>query len=335
MVVVSCSVPLCEFKTEDVSEALAIALLTNHGLAHQNTPPVVAGPVPSAALRGPKLERPKVNVGISTEEWNVFIRRWEVFCNESGIDDASAPSQLFQCAGPELGDSILKANPNAPSNTLAELLAAMRSLAVIPVATGVIRTELLQLRQVRDEPFREFTARVRGKAETCAFTAKCECGKSVDYTNHAIIDVLLNGIYDTDIRREVLGTKDILKKPVNDVISLVENKEMAAMPSLHQLQRQCRHLNDNKALQQMLPWQPSPTRIGLRKLFAQTASNTSRLSQRGPGAGTPNHIKSVLTAIKLAAAIDDHVKANRPHNPPLTPPWRRTQYHRSQHSNPS
>ena len=62
----------------------------------------------------------------------------------------------------------------------------MRSLAVIPVATGALRTELLQLRQERDEPLRAFTARVRGKAETCAFTTICECGKNVDYTDHVI-----------------------------------------------------------------------------------------------------------------------------------------------------
>jgi hypothetical protein len=48
-----------------------------------------------------------------------------------------------------------------------------------------------------------------------------------------IRDVLLNGIYDSDIRREILGTPDVLKKPVNDVIALVENKEMSrnALPS--------------------------------------------------------------------------------------------------------
>ena len=109
----------------------------------------------------------------------------------------------------------------------------MRSLAVIPIATGVLRTELLQLQQERDEPFRAFGAKVREKAETCEFTAECECGKEVDYTNHSIRDVLLNGIYDPDIRREVLGTKNILKTSVNDVIALVENKEMArnALPS--------------------------------------------------------------------------------------------------------
>ena len=234
MVVIECSVPDCTFTTDDVSEALAIALLSNHNLAHCNLAPAVADAAPApTAPRGPKLERPKVDVGVTIEEWNVFTRRWEVFKSGSGIDDASAPSQLFQCAGTELGDSLLKANPNAASGTLTQLLAAMRSLAVIPVATCVLRTELLQLRQERDEPFRTFTAKVRGKAETCSYTASCTCGASVDYTDHVIRDVILNGLYDTDIRREVLGIAGILETPINEIIALVESKEMArnALPS--------------------------------------------------------------------------------------------------------
>ena len=127
MVVITCTIPTCDSKTDDVSEALAIALLANHGLAHQCTLPNTTGPSLPPVTRGPKLERPKVNIGVSTEEWNMFTRRWEVFCTGSGIDDESAPSQLFQCAENELGDSLLKANPHAASNTLQDLLAAMCS----------------------------------------------------------------------------------------------------------------------------------------------------------------------------------------------------------------
>ena len=125
------------------------------------------------------------------------------------------------------------ANPSIASESLSQLLTAMRSLAVIPVATCVLRTDLLQLRQERDEAIRAFAARVRGKAETCTFAAQCECGKSVNYTGNAIRDVLLNSLADSDIRREVLGTKDILTKPINDIVALVEGKEMArnALPS--------------------------------------------------------------------------------------------------------
>lgn len=122
-------------------------------MAHQYTLPHTTGPLLPPVPRGPKLERPRVNIGVSTEEWNLFTRRWEVFRTGSGIDDESAPSQLFQCAENELDDSLLKANPQAASTTLPDLLDAMRSLAVILVATDVLRTELLQLRQERDEPF--------------------------------------------------------------------------------------------------------------------------------------------------------------------------------------
>ena len=234
MVIVGCSVPTCEFTTPDVSEALAIALLQNHGLAHQTTPTPSAEPAATTQTpRAPALERPKIDVGVSTEDWNVFVRRWHVFRTGSGITDATAPAQLFQCAGPQLGDNILKTNPDAISDNLPQLLETMRSLAVIPIATSVLRTELLQLQQERDEPFRSFAARVRGKAETCEFTTKCECGKNVDYTPHMSRDVLLNGIADPDIRREVLGTRDITQTAVNDVISLVEAKEKArnALPT--------------------------------------------------------------------------------------------------------
>ena len=170
---------------------------------------------------------------MTVEEWNIFTRRWDVFRSGSGIDELSAASQLFQCAETELGDSLLKSNPNIAEGPLSTPLDAMRALAIIPVATCVLRTELLQLRQERDEPCRAFAAKVRGKAETCNYVTNCTCGDSVDYTDNIIRDVILNGLYDMDIRREVLGVIDILEKPVNDVVALVESKEMArnALPS--------------------------------------------------------------------------------------------------------
>jgi len=79
MVVISCTIPTCDFKTGDISEALAIALLANHGLTHQCTLPNTTGPLLLPIPRGPKLEQPKVNIGVSTEEWNMFTRRFEVF----------------------------------------------------------------------------------------------------------------------------------------------------------------------------------------------------------------------------------------------------------------
>ena len=57
--------------------------------------------------------------------------------------------------------------------------------------------------------------------------ADCTQVTTADFTDEILRDVLLSGIYDANIRREMYGAEDILSKPVNDVISLVEKKEMA------------------------------------------------------------------------------------------------------------
>ena len=70
----------------------------------------------------------------------------------------------------------------------------------------------------------------RSKAETCNFTtvSECECGKKnvTSYTEEAIKDVMLSGVGDDDIRREVLSTENILSRSSFDIISFIESKEM-------------------------------------------------------------------------------------------------------------
>ena len=223
MVVIDCAYPGCAFQSEDAPEAEACAILQSHAFSH-------ATPGPNsirAPSEGPKLTRPSIDVGVSLEAWNVFTRRWQMFRQGSGINEASATAQLFQCASQSLGDSLLKSDAEIVSKPLQELLSAMRRLAVIPVATGVLRSDLMQMRQLRDEPFRAFAARVRGKADTCAFTIDCTCGLKINYTDHMIRDTLLNGIADDKIRPEILGGADILTRAVNEIVALVESKEMA------------------------------------------------------------------------------------------------------------
>ena len=132
-------------------------------------------------VKDPKLERPHIDFGVSMEEWNVFTRRWRLFKVNFGISDESAPSQHFKSISEELGDNLQKFDAE--------------------IATGVLRTELMQMCQMRGKCFRLFAARVRGKAYTCVFSADCSCLK-VNYTDQMILDTLLNGISVFDIRRE-------------------------------------------------------------------------------------------------------------------------------------
>ena len=221
MVVLECPAPGCTYKTADLKEETSLQLLSLHALAHAQTP----------TSRGPKLTRPTIDIGVDLETWNAFVRRWDTFRIGSNISESASAVQLFQCASDALGDMLLKSDPALTTKSTAEVIVAMKQLAVIPVAVGVSRAELLQMKQSCDEPVRTYAARVRGKAETCSFvtSTSCVCGKSVscDYTEEVIRDVILAGLADLDIRREALSTTDILQKKINDVISIIESREMA------------------------------------------------------------------------------------------------------------
>ncbi|CAH3135730.1 unnamed protein product [Pocillopora meandrina] len=71
MVVVECSVPDCTFTTDDVSEALAIALLSNHNLAHCNLAPTVADAAP--APTAPRSNQAPVSVDLETSSKGVMV----------------------------------------------------------------------------------------------------------------------------------------------------------------------------------------------------------------------------------------------------------------------
>ncbi len=72
----------------------------------------------------------------------------------SGIDQDVSSDQLIQCAGDALSDALLKSDPVSKPTT--DVMAAVKELAVVAVATGVTRAELVQLKQERDESFRSF-----------------------------------------------------------------------------------------------------------------------------------------------------------------------------------
>ena len=137
----------------------------------------------------------------------------------------SQPRRSFSNA-PVRGDNLLKFDAEIATRSIEELTKFMRRLAVIHIATVVLRTILRQMCPMRDESYRSFVAQARGKAGTCAFSADCSCGLKVNYTDHMIRDTLLNRISDFDICREILGTTVILNTAVNNLIALVESKEM-------------------------------------------------------------------------------------------------------------
>ena len=294
----ACSFPGCTFQTEKVEIAGAAALLTIHGLTHPRaaTPSETAAPVatPIAGAAGPKLVRPRIDSNATSEEWNAFIRRWNTFKTGSNIVDARATPQLFECTSQQLGDIVLRGIPDFTSKPITEAIPLLKTLAVVPVALGVTRAQLTAMAQDSvDEPFRTFAAKVQGKAETCEFKTKyngtCSaCNEPYTgetyYTDEQAHDVLLNGIADTDIRREALST--IENETTNEIIAFVESRETARNANTsHRLaafsQRRPRDSPDNRqafvpSLADQARTSPCPDCGTVFKLFAKKSRGWNR-----------------------------------------------------------
>ena len=182
---------------DDVDVVGAAAILNAHTYTHMAVAQPAAPPV-----HGPKLDRPKLQLNCTNEDLDAFQRRWETYRTGSGIWDGNAAGQLLECTTEQLGNILLRAEPAFTTKPIAEALQVLKSVAVVPVALGVLRSELNIMRQDPDEPFRKFAARVQGKAKVCEFTVNFNvnygtCNNAVTgevyYTDEVIRDVLLKG----------------------------------------------------------------------------------------------------------------------------------------------
>ena len=97
-------------------------------------------------------------------------------------------------------------------------------------------------------------------------------------------DVLLAGIYDADIRREMYGIDKILQQPVNDVISLVEKKEMA---------RDAHSVASTSAISSMKQQQKKKVHAGLAHESTQQQGQKSSDVDRSKQGNCP-HCKTIF-----------------------------------------
>lgn len=227
MVQIPCQYPGCVFESESASEAIALAMFQSHVVSHSQA---TAATVHSQRL--PPIPRPEIKQDVSEEDWTSFVAEWRNFKRCTSIPDDRISDQLYQCCEKSLARLLIREQPDIISEGETELLGAIKRLAVIKIATSVRRTNLLASKQSHGETFREFYANVKAAAATCDFRVKCRhdcCANKtmVDYTSNVVKDVLIAGIADAEIRKDVLGWTELDTKDDKGVVSFVESKEMA------------------------------------------------------------------------------------------------------------
>lgn len=227
MPVIRCPISNCEYSTEDVDPAIAAALLMVHNNVHSTATGTALAP---ARQRAPKIPRPNIGTGSNEEHWNSFLARWGMFKRSTNLSPHEIIQQLFECCEEELGNNILKCHPTAVTQTEEHLLAIVKRMAVTPIAISVKRSDLLATKQDHGEKTRSFFARINGKAATCSYVIDCNsdtCTNKVDFTDIIVKDVLISGLIDDDIKKDVLGCPHLDTQTVQETVSFIEAKEMA------------------------------------------------------------------------------------------------------------
>ena len=106
---------------------------------------------------------------------------------------------------------------NVPVDSNAAIEIAGRSRGTPRISNGL-------LRRIRD------FAQIKGKAATCLYNVSCpedNCNQSVDFTEIIAKDVLIFGLAEDEMKREVLGWPGLDRSTVKETVSFIEAKEMA------------------------------------------------------------------------------------------------------------
>ena len=180
--------------------------------------------------------------------------------------------QLFACCSEELRHSLSRTTGGTHfAKPEPQLLALIKQLAVRYQNPAVHVQEFLGLVQHQDEGVRHFVTRLRGVAARCNFVENCSCDRAVSYADSMIRFKLIAGLYDSEIKEDILSSED---KTLDDTVKAIEAKESGKIarntvgasnnhpvatvkPVVHPVKR-CGHCNRTGHTSQERTWQNCP-----------------------------------------------------------------------------
>lgn len=218
---VPCPIPDCIYVTPDVGDATGAALITGHMMSHA-PPPADTRPTPSNTKLEP-VKRPIIKSEGTASEWEYFLHRWEEYTMATNPTGPDRVQQLLEYCDPDLRLGISRqAGTSMAGYTADQALQAIKLLAVRAENIEVATDALLAMKQDRDELIRSFAT---GQAATCQLTEACPtCHRDISFSERIQRHVIIRGLADTQIRREMMSENDA-DKSLKRLIATVESKE--------------------------------------------------------------------------------------------------------------
>ena len=141
----------------------------------------------------------------TNEEWTYFTQGRAEYKRATHPVGEDIIFQLLECCDEAVRKYLTKSFNNPTSYGETTLLGHKESFAVRQENVMVARLHLQQMRQDRNEPARNFSARLKGQASVCQYNIDCNCGSQFSHGDQMVRDTLIVGLADDDIRLDVLG----------------------------------------------------------------------------------------------------------------------------------
>ena len=193
--------------------------------------PLPATPASTSQASTPKPERvkrPVVASGGTSAMWNYFDTRWVEYKAAMHLpatnDTSEGSPQLMECCTDELRELVTNRFGSVVKLTEQDVLAKIKYFALRGENIMVERDVLRSMAQDRNENTRAFVARLRAQANVCQYSKTCSCAQNVDYSEDEVLGTLVAGLYDQEIKLELLGHAN-QKMSLEEVITFVEAKE--------------------------------------------------------------------------------------------------------------
>lgn len=175
-------------------------MLSLHTLAHTGEK--------ATPKQSTKVRRPEIAAEGTSEGWTYFLSRWKTYVKALKIAEGDRAIQLLECCEELLRKSLIcnQVEDKALEDmTEAQVLAAMKQLAVKADNPKISRLVLDRMTQDQDEPIRAFAARLRGQSKICLYDNPCSgCGLVQREAEKRVADRLCVGLADMEIQTDLL-----------------------------------------------------------------------------------------------------------------------------------
>ena len=181
------------------------------------------------------LPRPQFLLNMTESKWQFVNMQWDAYIDQTPASDEQKVQQLRAACDKDLLQRLYDCGSFASLTTVQLLLDKMKELAVINVHKTIHMVHLWKMAQETTESIRAFAARITGKSDLCELSVMCTkvgCNTKVTYRDEVVLQVLLQGMRDQDIRaRTLIQTAAGKLSKLSQVVEYIAAEETGIMQS--------------------------------------------------------------------------------------------------------